>query len=584
MAVPELTPNPDPPGNFAEDILDPAEHLELDQSLLPHLSDIHIVSDTPDPYLLSWLLARLAANSKGTIDTSDVPHIDRLNTVKALYAKCQKYRFVQVRGPPGSGKTYLAKLLADYVRGQEPSEIVVYVDQWREPNSRKSWRDWLQLHVNWWDWGSFLIIDDAQNTYHDKFFWNTYMKDLNIGSKDRVIIFSSYASPRVAPPDLESWGFSNFFVIPDLCVSLPPIRHRDGLPPVGLLLNAEEFDSLVQLYHPDRFERSLLDAIFSITSGYVSAAVDLLLVASGSETNKDSSAALITLDDFMQHHSLPDLIDSLDGNVESAFRRGLPSRNDLTDAPTAYVFRTILENHFVEMKDLAGSDLELPQRQNALRMCFEKGWFHNAEEGPGIFTRDIYFFASPLHRMIAENLLCSCNLNQAPNIADGSSLVELAIAVCRRLSRSNLSSTYDPIGPAGIRRSSTSRCGDEFYRECSRYTGGGIVSSEFGGKDGQLYIYIPSKKWGIAVVCDGGDGSEHSARFSPGGSYGRWISGGLMAESIVLNFCGGVPARGPQNLGVTNVYHVVTSLEDDDASVRIVNSQTNEVDVFDLAK
>lgn len=241
----------------------------------------------------------------------------------------------------------------------------------------------------------------------------------------------------------------------------------------------------------------------------------------------------------MQHHPLCDLIGTFLGNESSAFARGLPSSDDLTDPSVAHVFRTVLENHSVERANFSES------LGKTLKAYFERGWLPNAEHESEDPDRDLYFFASPLHRTVVEYVLCDSNQNL---IADRS-LVDLAMAVCRQMNFGDLSSSDDPLGPAGIRRSPKSRHADEFYRKCSSYAGGGIISSEFALGEGQLYIYIPLRKWGIAVVVDVEDGSGCCERFSPNGLYGQWISGGKMAESAVLNFCSRVSAEPFQHSG-----------------------------------
>ena len=146
--------------------------------------------------------------------------------------------------------------------------------------------------------------------------------------------------------------------------------------------------------------------------------------------------------------------------------------------------------------------------------------------------RDIrYFFPSPLHQASVERLLCS---SRNASIHE-ENIQDFAIAVCRRMLPGNLNAAC-LIGAAYIQCSLEARYGDEFYRACSDYTGGSVITlSEFGSSEGRIDFLVPSKRWGIDILRDGDQMEVQNDRFASG-VYGKWIDGGMMKDYIMLDF------------------------------------------------
>jgi hypothetical protein len=157
----------------------------------------------------------------------------------------------------------LATLLVRHIREVEPSTEVTTATGWlRDKEYCGGGVEWLATEKNWaFREGTILIVDEAQESYWDKGFWNI-VKSMNSTSKCRIITFASYGSTG---PFLEA---DTPGISPDHIVSLTPARTS-----VGLLLSKKEFDDFVSF----RFiGESLLDSIFDLTNGHVGACEDLL--------------------------------------------------------------------------------------------------------------------------------------------------------------------------------------------------------------------------------------------------------------------------------------------------------------------
>jgi hypothetical protein len=178
-----------------------------------------------------------------------------------------------VRGTPASGKTTLALLLKKNIEDTEQRDCVTYISSW----DRREVTDTGWLAGPGHDWKSesrsVLIIDEAQMSYWDFQFWNTFVKGITTDQTDRVILLASYANPAVAPG-------ANPVIIPLFRqITLRPIDHDDGLPSAGLLLTRSEYTGL-RIVTDERFDQSLIDGIFHISGGHVGAIRDLVEVIS----------------------------------------------------------------------------------------------------------------------------------------------------------------------------------------------------------------------------------------------------------------------------------------------------------------
>ena len=76
---------------------------------------------------------------------------------------------------------------------------------------------------------------------------------------------------------------------------------------------------------------------------------------------------------------------------------------------------------------------------------------------------------------------------------------------------------------------------DEFYRSCHICLEGSLVTfPEFGTAKGWVDFYIPSKKWGVELLCDSDQLAQHSGRFSALGSYTTQLE---LLDYIILDCC-----------------------------------------------
>jgi hypothetical protein len=179
---------------------------------------------------------------------------------------------LQVRGTPGSGKTVLAQLLAEYVSEQEPDVDVIWVQAW--PINKVKYighRAYLR-HLGWKEGQkTVFIFDDAEKSYQDWGLWNAFFKSIHDYDDRCAIAFSSYGSPC-------SWMTTagtkvRFLVCDSQRVSLRPIDHGDGFQPVGLFFSRLGFGDLISTLCSANhfFHQSFLDAIFDLTGGHVGA-------------------------------------------------------------------------------------------------------------------------------------------------------------------------------------------------------------------------------------------------------------------------------------------------------------------------
>lgn len=187
---------------------------------------------------------------------------------------------LQVRGTPASGKSTLAKLLAQHIKSLELDTPLIWIDDWPDAVIKSNtWEVHLDKNKGFKKAvASVLIVDEAQTTYGDGGLWNTFFKDISDNPQNhrhRIIIFTSYGSPtRINAP-----GTPMLIKDPQM-VTLVHIDHHDKQKAAGLYLTQPEFDGLVNLdrHSLDRhsFDPALYDFLFQISCGHVGAIKDMI--------------------------------------------------------------------------------------------------------------------------------------------------------------------------------------------------------------------------------------------------------------------------------------------------------------------
>jgi hypothetical protein len=195
----------------------------------------------------------------------------------------------KVRGTPASGKSSLALLLRKHIALNHPEKEVRFLASYRDEPDQKpiiSWQEWLEGE----DWKSppngVLILDEAQLSYWDRAFWLTFIKSINASTPYMVILFASYGS---ASRNLLNES-TPLFVEEGQHVGLARGPTEAS---VGLLLTREEMEGVVRKSFPNHhFDVSLLDYVYSLTSGHVGACYDALRVVQKDQVSPYSSADL----------------------------------------------------------------------------------------------------------------------------------------------------------------------------------------------------------------------------------------------------------------------------------------------------
>jgi hypothetical protein len=195
----------------------------------------------------------------------------------------------KVRGTPASGKSSLAMLLRNYIAKNHPEKDVHFLPCYRDQPDQTpimGWEEWLDGEG--WHSSSpssrVLILDEAQLSYWDRPFWLGFIKPINAGSHHMVILFASYGS---ASRNLLN-NATPLVVQESQLVGLARDSTEDS---VGLLLTREEMERVVRKSFPNHhFDVSLLDYVYSLTSGHVGACYDALRVIQNDQVSPYSSA------------------------------------------------------------------------------------------------------------------------------------------------------------------------------------------------------------------------------------------------------------------------------------------------------
>ncbi|KAF7984925.1 hypothetical protein HWV62_9831 [Athelia sp. TMB] len=494
--------------NDNAELLDPTDFVAEHFGEYPAHRGLHIVVQAPHPgeprlsgLVLPAHVAAPPAPRSAPKNTKPLPALSdrwspRTHTVRVLHEKLAFYKFMQVRGPPASGKSTLLHLLWARIRAADPHADVHALAAWPAPLPHTDERDIiarLTRRIPGYpnpENTTYLLVDNGQDTYWDAPLWEVFFKSVAGYDNYRVVVFCSYGSAGVRP--LEYATGRPMELSPRARVGLAPgDEHADEFGAIGLLLTRGEFGEVVERETGLALERDLQERVFAWTGGHAGAA---------RRARCPRALDLATLckttsyDQFLRELASP-----------GRWTRGLPGSAALRDPGVASVLRAILQH---------GSVADADTDTGALQTCHENGWVFSAASGPE-GEHVVYVLPSPLHRAYLEWALppsagALASRFRAP--------VDLAVAVVRGLRPARLAGTHREVNdaPAGGYR-------DEFYRALFDATDGCVrVSSESSATDGaRADFFVPARKWGIELLRDGRRMQE---RFRGDGAYGAWLA------------------------------------------------------------
>ena len=188
---------------------------------------------------------------------------------------------------------------------------------------------------------TYILIDNAQDTYWDIELWETFFKDQQQYSDGyRIVLFCSYGSPSAR---IVSYEYGSPPVVWPRISLLPSWIFPE---PVGLLLNREEFDDVVSRSQRVKVDPGLQDFFFDSTAGHVGAVISMLEILSRNVSSFVKGFSLLqvcsTLVQFVkeqrsgitlttEHFKALNKSDFWhDISKRSLFRRGLPVQADIS--------------------------------------------------------------------------------------------------------------------------------------------------------------------------------------------------------------------------------------------------------------
>ena len=352
----------------------------------------------------------------------------REETVSALWERIQQHRVVHVRAPPASGKTTLSWLLHGYVREKAP-DIPILWCSWPKHIHQDDGQGYQELleHVlytpqqlNWMQFRTLVIIDEAQNSYDCKSFWNDFIKVITPGTAPMVILFSAWASPTSRLSDVQL--STPVILTEEQRVSIRHSNNKSGLS--AFFTHAEYLDVVERIKaHEGRSGQKFLpdsdvvDHVWDITSGHpagVQATFNLLATSTVSTMCWDRLriSSLTDLAQELRHfreHSLPITFETAAPVLKNRLRK-LVNHKELErsfsglfslkyNPKNAEVLRNALVNNYVEGV-WEYKDGILCQTDEDVNRCYRNGWLHAelAPENKGDGEKTVYVFPTPLHR------------------------------------------------------------------------------------------------------------------------------------------------------------------------------------------
>lgn len=215
-----------------------------------------------------------------------------------LAAAVDSQNVIHIRGTPASGKTVLSQLLLDYYLTNDRN--VFLLETWEPLEASQSGDPWTRfgLHLQQkypefdTTWKSVpantvVIIDEAQGSYRDTYFWNTIIKNRRSGQdKDiKICLFSFYGSPSTGVEEDDNKNeFTPVTFGPAQRITLTPQLDEDS-PDIGLFYTEDEFREVVSLLTTNRFDepfaidKTAMDYMYDLTNGHpggVTAIIDFL--------------------------------------------------------------------------------------------------------------------------------------------------------------------------------------------------------------------------------------------------------------------------------------------------------------------
>ncbi|CAB4395377.1 unnamed protein product [Rhizophagus irregularis] len=226
--------------------------------------------------------------------------------------------------------------------------------------------------------------------------------------------------------------------------------------------------------------------------------------------------------------------------VKEQYRNGVQTTPELLKYFISADFRNFLTStrSFIWLRDWHPSNEESRFLRNALNRCDKNSTFHvdmdipNASpivnkyihSGLNVQTKNRFQFTAPLMRSVLGIHLYSVPYDKRYHLLDDGSFEEFLLRSLERMKSSVLRSSLSKASDKFDSRLVEQMWQNEWYRSANTVLPDDVtISSNIGGLYGTnayLDFYVNGKlQWGVEILREGTDMSEHAARFGPNGRY-----------------------------------------------------------------